>query len=344
MNLYFNYNISSNDYTAKDSDNNTINCGRRYNSMASAHHQNLCSSLTGTSNTHVALPKGYTDLAGYLYALSFVGELPSNEIISELALCTSSVNQARENLCNGAMNVITDIIKRPQLGMEWFFSDNIKFGDEKGKTPSSVFACSSFVKTGKCVEHSVQVCLIHSQKSAADNVVWRVWSKRLGHYWVETKHVVMDSWSYGPAVLKKDAAHVAQEEDSKTVASKAAGREALAYAKELLSVLEEDEVVRQDLNNYIEREISFSVKNVWPETSVVNKRLHDHIRFKRGASSHTMHSGLHDQIRAVGVLRDLAIGMNRSVSIKNAASDSGMVLNAFKERFMKGYLGQRESQ
>lgn len=194
------------------------------------------------SNSPLAFAKGNVDLAAYLYALSTARQLPSSETISELVQCNSLVNQGRENMPDGSMNVIPNLIAKPQLyGFQHYIRTIIS---EKGDSADAIVAYSSFASAGACRENSLNVTVIHSQKTQADNPVYRIRNKIEDHNWVETNNVVMDSWAYGPAILKADSVFAAKEGSVKELWDKEEGRRGLEYGKALLAQLNSDDKER----------------------------------------------------------------------------------------------------
>ncbi|XBS70041.1 hypothetical protein ABK905_01575 [Acerihabitans sp. KWT182] len=80
------------------------------------------------------------------------------------------------------------------------------------------------------------------------------------------------------------------------------------------------------------------------EVSVTNTRLKDFLNTKGFTTSIKEPISINSQIRAVGVLRSMSTALDKAISIKEAASGSDEVINAYNNRFMTGYLGQWHSE
>ncbi len=302
----------------------------------------LRTALMQVSNTSQKIPTGNVDLAGYLYSLFTAGEMPSEKIIAELTRCNATVNQAREHLKNGRANVMSDLINRPQLGGEYVFVRSKKTNGLSVDDPENIYASSRFLAMGNCREHAVHNILIHSKKCQKGEFITLSGSEEIDHQWAESNNCVMDSWAYGPAVVKADAGSISENATREHI-NKETAQKWLQASAEIVEVLEAYGKDGQKLKAEIE---SFTKINMdfHPETSVINERLKEIINARGLATTHTLLSAVNSQIRAAGVLRSLGTALDKAISIKEATSGSDEVINAFNNRFMTGYLGQWHSE
>ncbi|QWA10916.1 hypothetical protein GTU79_27820 [Sodalis ligni] len=318
-----------------------------FQTSAKAESIDLSTAFSQVSNTTHKIPNGNVDLAGYLYALSTAGEMPSDKLIDELTRCNASVNQARENLRNGRPNIMSDLIKRPQLGREITFIRNLTICGYNSQSDETNYAASCYFSMGNCSEHSTHTSIIQSQKCQKDEVVKKYYSddsEDTGHEWSESNNCVMDSWKYGPAVLKGDANLIAENATEECIVNKESGQKLLQNSDQLLKKLKvHEEKNGQNSKAGIEKKTAVQIV-FWPEMSVINTRLEKSLNAKGFTTSQKELISINSQIRATGVLRSLAAAVGNEISIKEATSGCDEVIGAFNTRFRTGYLGQWHSK
>ncbi|WP_213993717.1 hypothetical protein [Sodalis sp. dw_96] len=342
LDLLYNYpSDSMGTLVLKDGDKvlNTLQFQRSLNTELSE----LGATLSQVSNTPQKISKGNVDLAGYLYALSTAGEMPSCVLIAELTRCNASVNQARENLKNGRANIMSDFIARPQLGREIAFIRTKEINGFSVENDVTIHASSMYLSLGNCREIAIHTAIVHSQNCQGDEIVKRMVSEKIDHAWAESRNCVMDSWAHGPAVLKEDVGSIDVADGECLSFNKEKGRKFLEDSAELLKVLEVLGKNGEKLKAEIESNTYITLK-FRPKISVINDRLKELINVKRQATTHTQLRGVNNQIRATGVLRSLAAAMGKGISIKEATDGSDHVINAFNNRFLTGYLDQWRSE
>ncbi|XBS70040.1 hypothetical protein ABK905_01565 [Acerihabitans sp. KWT182] len=151
--------------------------------------------LSQVSNDTYKLPAGSADLSAYLYALSTHNRLPDRGTIAELISCNATVNQVREKFKNGRANIISDIIKRPQIACEMYYARKHLFKEEESNEMVIAYARSLFVDFSLCGEMAVLAATEHSQSPQSQGPVSRVSSDAYKHAWAETDRCVIDPWA-----------------------------------------------------------------------------------------------------------------------------------------------------
>ncbi|WP_143135971.1 hypothetical protein [Burkholderia ubonensis] len=148
------------------------------------------------------------DLATYLTARATVHRSVDSQQLQGLRKANDSVNETRARLIHGRGNVSTNLLESEEP--YW----RTKFGREQSESRSLAFGIAMAMRmgAGNCGEHGGVAAALHAGKLDKNETVQLVeGANGFDHGWSETQladgdRLVIDAWTYGPAVMAEDSA------------------------------------------------------------------------------------------------------------------------------------------
>jgi hypothetical protein len=290
--------------------------------------------------------KGEQHLLGYLFARVLVNKKIEGPILHQLRAVNKSINEARSLAPLGRANVTIDIQKDNTLPFRIFFGRRFILDQYPVNNYCAMFARGTYMGTMMCDEGVAMSTYAHLKSNRLEADSELIGCNSGDHHWMEIKtpystNIVMDPWANGPAILSEDRAFNAIDTPTSDLTFRSGEGEIYVKGANHMRALTKYDKVRID-NLFDELAIlnppeRFNIAAHWNEMPVISSSLKAEIK-RSGNEDAKCRMTLNDEIRAIGVWRDL------NSNIKQALQRKNEVFQSYKTGFQQGYLGQWTSK